>query len=127
MKLTQQIVASFLLLATIAAVAAALYLIRVSQQPIRLPVVPSIRPAALLFDVTPVRVRTTVEWQKVFISVPHWDSLHDHTIWRRMQFEDWDVLPADTRKKRTAAITRSVRITRDRSRRVEGDDRERLG
>jgi transglycosylase-like protein with SLT domain len=98
MTLPQRVVASFLLLATVAAAGAALYVIRALQQPILLPTVPSIRPAALLFDVTPVRVRTTVEWQKVFITVPRWDFLHDHTIWRRMQFEDWDVLPADVRK-----------------------------
>jgi hypothetical protein len=59
--------------------------------------VPSIRASTLLFDMTPIRVRTTVEWQKVFVTVPRWDFLHDHTIWQRMHFEDWDVLPTDTR------------------------------
>jgi hypothetical protein len=98
MTLTQRVVASFLLVAAASAAAVVLYVIRISQEPILLPVVPSIRPAALLFDLTPVRVRTTVEWQKVFVTVPLWDFLHDHTVWRRMQFEDWDVLPADTRK-----------------------------
>ncbi len=97
MTLTQRFAASFLLLAVVAAVAA-LYVIRALQQPLLLPTVPSTRPAASLFDETPVRVRTTVEWQKVFVTVPRWDFLHDHTIWRRMQFEDWDVLPADVRK-----------------------------
>jgi hypothetical protein len=98
MTRTKRAVTSLLLLAAASAAVAAFYVIRVSQEPISLPVVPSIQPAALLFDVTPVRVRTTVEWQKVFITVPRWDFLHDPTIWRRMQFEDWDVLPADTRK-----------------------------
>ena len=98
MTLTQRVVASSIMLAIVSAAAVAFQVIRTSQQPILLPVVPSIRPAARLFDMTPVRVRTTVEWQKVFLTVPRWDFLHDRTIWQRMQFEDWDVLPADVRK-----------------------------
>lgn len=97
MTLTQRIIASSMLVAGVSAAGAALYATRILKQPIVLPVVPSIRASALLFDTTPVRVRTTVEWQKMFVEVPRWDFLHDHTIWRRMQFEDWDVLPADTR------------------------------
>jgi hypothetical protein len=98
MTRTQRVAASFLLLATVAAAGAVRRAIRIAQQPILLPAVTSIPALRLLFDLTPVRVRTTVEWQKVFLTVPHWDFLHDHTIWQRMQFEDWDVLPADTRK-----------------------------
>jgi hypothetical protein len=85
------------LLATGSAAATAFLVIRDSREPILLPPVPRIRPAALLFDMTPLRVQTTVEWHKVFITVSRWQFLRDHTIWLRMQFEDWDVLPADTR------------------------------
>src|SRR4051794_5337899 len=97
MTLTQRAVTGLVLLATGAAVATAFLVIRESREPILPPPVPRIRPADLLFDMTPVSVRTTVDWQKVFITVPRWQFLRDHTIWLRMQFEDWDVLPADTR------------------------------
>ncbi len=97
MTLTKRIAASFVLLVCVSALAAAIYAARVLEVPIALPTVPSIRASTFLFDLTPIRVRTTVEWQKVFVTVPRWDFLHDHTLWRRMQFEDWDVLPADAR------------------------------
>jgi hypothetical protein len=98
MTLTRRVVTCVVLLATGSAAATAFRIIQDSREPILLPAVPRIQPAALLFDMTPVRVQTTVEWQKAFVTVPRWQFLRDHTIWLRMQFEDWDVLPADTRR-----------------------------
>ena len=96
-NMSQRIVISSLLLAGASAAGAVVYSISLLNQPIVLPTMPPMRAPPLLFDMTPTRVRTTVEWQKVFVTVPRWDFLHDHMIWRRMQFEDWDVLPTDTR------------------------------
>jgi hypothetical protein len=46
-----------------------------------------------LIDRTPVRIRTTVGWQKVPQVVTMHALLHDPTVWRRMHFDDWDRLP----------------------------------
>jgi hypothetical protein len=52
-------------------------------------------PAVLdtLMDRTPVRITTTVGWQKVPQVVTTHALLHDATVWRRMHFDDWDRLP----------------------------------
>jgi hypothetical protein len=47
-----------------------------------------------LIDRTPVRISTTVLWQKVPQVVTLHALLHDATVWRRMHFDDWDRLPA---------------------------------
>jgi hypothetical protein len=52
---------------------------------------------AALFDVTPITVVTTANWQKIRVTLPRWQFLRDHTVWRRMHFEDWDRLPAGLR------------------------------
>src|SRR4051812_39767583 len=98
MTLTQRVVTGLLLLASGAAAVTAFRVIHEAREPIVLPPVRRIQPATLLFDLSPIRVQTTVEWQKAFVTVPRWQFLRDHTIWLRMQFEDWDVLPADTRR-----------------------------
>jgi hypothetical protein len=46
-----------------------------------------------LIDRTPVRISTTVLWQKVPQVVTMHALLHDATVWRRMHFDDWDRLP----------------------------------
>jgi hypothetical protein len=46
-----------------------------------------------LIDRTPVRISTTVLWQKVPQVVTVHALLHDATVSRRMHFDDWDRLP----------------------------------
>ena len=65
------------------------------------PAVPSIDVFAALFDTRPLRLNTTVMWQKLPHVIPRWQFLIDYTIWRRMNVEDWDGLPEDIR---TAAL-----------------------
>jgi transglycosylase-like protein with SLT domain len=87
-----------LLVAVAGLSAAGMYLQRGLNEPIALPAVLAIDVTAALFDVTPTKVRKTVAWQKVFVTVPRWDFLRDRTIWQQMQFEDWDSLPDDARE-----------------------------
>jgi hypothetical protein len=67
------------------------------REPVSLPFVADIDIFARLFDVRPVTITTTTAWQKSTLTMPRYRFLDDRSIWLRMQFEDWDVLPADLR------------------------------
>jgi hypothetical protein len=56
------------------------------------------------FDVTPISVTYTANWQKFSMVVPRYQFLTDHTIWARMHFEDWDRLAAEDRQPALAAL-----------------------
>lgn len=86
-------------IATMAAIlaGAGVFVARELADPIRLPPVPAIDGLAHLFDRTPTVVVVTANWQKVTMTVPRHQFLSDHTIWRRMHFEDWDRLVEDAR------------------------------
>jgi hypothetical protein len=62
-------------------------------------------PLAMLFDVTPIEVTFTSEWQKTTRVVPAYELLRDHTLWQRMHFDDWDRVPATVREQ---ALTRMI-------------------
>lgn len=46
----------------------------------------------------PLTVRTTVAWTKVPTQVTPAEVRSDPTLWRRMLFNDWDLVPADLRR-----------------------------
>ena len=83
------------LAAAVAALTVATLSVNVDAGP--LPSVPGRSAYATLFDVTPVAVTVTADWQKVGVVVPRYAITSDATLWRRMHFEDWDRLPAELR------------------------------
>jgi hypothetical protein len=93
-RAVRRIVVATALLATIAILAAGL---RVHHFVTEAAPHPSVRPGPdildTLIDRTPVRISTTVLWQKVPQVVTMHALLHDATVWRRMHFDDWDWLP----------------------------------
>ena len=60
-----------------------------------LPVVAAIDVYPVFVDTRPVQVITTANWVKVPIVTTRDAVKSDHTLWRRMHFEDWDKLPHD--------------------------------
>ena len=62
-----------------------------------LPDAPPIDIFAALFDTRPVTVTTTALWQKAPVVMARWEFLASRNIWLRMNFDDWDRLPADLR------------------------------
>jgi hypothetical protein len=46
-------------------------------------------------DLRPLEVTTTADWIKVPIITTRDAIKSDHTLWRRMHFEDWDKVPQD--------------------------------
>ena len=85
------------LVGVLACAGAALQLHRRINEPIVLPSVRSIDVFATLVDVTPTTVMTTIDWQKIPVTVPRWQFLIDHTLWLRMHFQDWDRVSDDLR------------------------------
>lgn len=67
------------------------------SHPLRHPYVAPRPVFAQLNDTRQVSIVTTEAWQKVTTDVPMWRFVIDHTLWRRMHFEDWDRLDASTR------------------------------
>jgi hypothetical protein len=55
-----------------------------------MPPAPSVSLMALLFDQTPVTVRTTISWQRFLLTLTTDRLLNDHTVWRHMFLNDWD-------------------------------------
>jgi hypothetical protein len=50
------------------------------------------------FDDTVLPVRASAGWQRLTLMVPAWQLRSDRTVWRRMQFQDWDSVPAPVRE-----------------------------
>lgn len=76
---------------------AGIFVVRKLAEPVPLPVVDPIDVFARFYDQTPTTVVTTANWRKVTTTVPRYQFVSDHTIWRRMHFEDWDRLVAEAR------------------------------
>ena len=66
------------------------------------PHVPAVDPE--LFDTRPVAITVTAFWQKLPRVVTVHQLLTDHTIWRRMQFGDWDKVGSPTRERALAGM-----------------------
>ncbi|MGH7555477.1 MAG: transglycosylase SLT domain-containing protein [Longimicrobiales bacterium] len=60
-----------------------------------LPVVPEVDVDSVFLDTRAVEVITTASWIKVPIITTRQAVKADHTLWRRMHFEDWDKLPRE--------------------------------
>lgn len=73
------------------------YLDRRVREPVALPAVGDVDIFASLFDVRPVTVTTTTAWQKTTVTLPRYRFLEDRSVWLRMHFDDWDLLPGDLR------------------------------
>jgi hypothetical protein len=58
-----------------------------------MPAVAAVPLDARLWDQTPIRVSTTVAWQRIPVNATVDRVLHDPTLWRRMFFDDFDRLP----------------------------------
>jgi hypothetical protein len=70
----------------------------------RLPEVKSISILNTFADQTPVQVTITAAWQKVSITVPTYAVRSDVTLWRKMNFDDWDVLDRPLRQEGLTAM-----------------------
>jgi hypothetical protein len=62
------------------------------------PEVPGAQVFGAFYNITPIELTVTAEWTKIPLVVPAYQFQSDHTIWRRMYFDDWDRLPADVRE-----------------------------
>ncbi len=71
-------------------------IVRVARtlEPGPLPAVAPIDVFATLFDLTPVPLTITADWQKVPIVAPAYLLISDQTLWLHMHFEDWNTIPA---------------------------------
>lgn len=69
-----------------------------------LPYVRTITP--VLFDETPVPITITALWEKLPRVVTVDQLLTDHTIWRQMQFGDWDKVGSPLRERALARMLR---------------------
>jgi hypothetical protein len=78
-------------------------------EPAPLPAVAPVDTFAALFDVTPVRMTVTVEWQKVPMTVPAHQLTSDHTLWQKMHFEDWDKVPSHIRETALSSMVTKYR------------------
>lgn len=58
----------------------------------QLPDVPPLSILNAFGDHTPVAVTITADWQKVSITVPAYALRSDVTLWRKMNFDDWDTV-----------------------------------
>lgn len=62
---------------------------------------PAVRSTSILnafADHTPIEVTTTAAWQKVRVTVPAYALVSDRTLWRKMNFDDWDTVPEPLRR-----------------------------
>jgi hypothetical protein len=75
------------------------------REPLPVPSIPAIDIWPRFFDLRPLEIVTTVNWQKIPMRVSRRQLLIDQTLWQRMHFEDWDRLPADVRM---AALDRLI-------------------
>jgi hypothetical protein len=91
-------------LAAIAAVAA-LYVVIPRQLASPFPATPVPPPLWMLPDETPVEVTITASWQKVPLVTTVEALRRDHTVWRKMHFDDWDKVPWPLRDE---ALTRML-------------------
>jgi hypothetical protein len=68
---------------------------------------PEVRPISILntfADHTPRQVTTSVAWQKVTVTVPTCAVTSDVTLWRKMNFDDWDMMTDPLRQKGLTAM-----------------------
>lgn len=59
---------------------------------IELPDLPPVPVLSAFGDQTPVAVTITADWQKVIVTVPAYTVSSDVTLWRNMNFDDWDTV-----------------------------------
>jgi hypothetical protein len=96
-------------LASMAAVAGAAALHRFAMDRMSPDPPPAREAIALLFDMTPIDVTLTVDWQKLHRTVPVHQLVRDHTIWQSMHFGDWDGIPARVREEGLEAMIERYR------------------
>ena len=84
----------------VCAAAAALYLDRIVTRSLatELPSVPAVDIETIFHDLTHLPITITAGWQKVSKTVSVYELLSDKTLWRRMNFDDWDTVPRETRE-----------------------------
>jgi hypothetical protein len=70
---------------------------REHRSPMWLPEVPPRSPLAIFYDVTPVTVTVTRNWEKFTLVRPRYEFLTDAVLWRQMHFDDWDRLDTASR------------------------------
>ena len=69
-----------------------------------LPDVPPISILNAFADHTPIRVTVTADWQKVSVTVPIYALRSDITLWRQMNFDDWDTVTEHLREDGLSAM-----------------------
>jgi len=69
-----------------------------------LPDVPPVSILNAFADHTPVGVTITADWQKVSITVPTYALRSDVTLWRKMNFDDWDTVTERMREDGLSAM-----------------------
>jgi hypothetical protein len=69
-----------------------------------LPAVPERSTFGSLFDLTPMALTITENWEKVPTVVPAYLVKSDVTLWRKMHFEDWNVIPQPVREAGLSAM-----------------------
>ena len=67
------------------------------QAPLWLPAVPPVAVLAVFYDVAPIEITVTRNWLKFSFVVPRYQFLADPTLWRQMNFDDWDRLDTVSR------------------------------
>ena len=70
----------------------------------QLPDVPPVSIVNAFGDQTPVAVTITADWQKVTITVPAYALRSDVTLWRKMNFDDWDTVTERLREEGLTAM-----------------------
>ena len=70
---------------------------RQHQAPLWLPAVPPVAVLAVFYDVAPIEITVTRNWLKFSFVVPRYQFLADPTLWRQMNFDDWDRLDTVSR------------------------------
>ena len=86
--------------------AAGSLIVRVARirEPGPLPAVAPLDVFATLFDLTPVPLTITADWQKVPMAAPAYLLISDQTLGLKMHFEDWNTIPAGLRRSGLTAM-----------------------
>jgi len=85
-------------------VLARVYQDRYVMAPGQLAPVPSIAPASVILDWRPVPLTITANWLKIPVTVTRDAVRSDHTLWQKMNVDDWDALPDGLREEGLQAM-----------------------